>query len=104
MTEDLTMEELYERIATLDTQDKKEMSFKLVKLMEEVGEIAEAFLEYDGYKRSGKSKTECKENILEECSDALLMIYSILNVNGNSLEEIKEMINKKCNKWESNLD
>ncbi len=84
-------------------KERKSLTLQLVKLAEEHGELAAGVLMHLGQKGSDMSKSEIKENVLEESCDCLLMILSILNKAGFNINEINDMVKKKLEKWENKL-
>lgn len=69
-----------------------------LKLMEEMGEVAEALLSYDqapgcGYK--GKSLDDLKEEII----DVIIVSFVLTEKLGMEKDEIKEILNRKVAKW-----
>ena len=76
------------------------ISDKIVKLQEEVGEIAAAHLKEIGFKsRFGKTLEEVRNNKKEEYADTLLVIYDIILSDGFTFDEIKEELHRGIDKW-----
>ena len=96
------MKELYKRIEKTEKKQGREITYKLSKFLEEGGELVSEILTFEGKKPNKKNLTrgEIHDNILEEATDGLLVILSILTHYGFTLEEIIEMANKKCDIWE----
>jgi NTP pyrophosphatase (non-canonical NTP hydrolase) len=95
------------RIHRLSEGDKSvPMYQKIIKLGEEAGEVAAAFLEYDGAKNvSASSSTEEKVmGVLEECCDTINVSMDIINAltrDNYELEKaVVELFQKKLDKWE----
>ena len=79
-----------------------EMSSKVIKLSEEVGELSQAFLKYIGSKNVSASAGEnTKENMLEETLDSIIVAMDIVNALGFEDIEVKNMFNKKLSKWDA---
>jgi NTP pyrophosphatase (non-canonical NTP hydrolase) len=85
-------------IKTLSIKDKKTLSQKTLKLVEEVGELARIILPYDSAHGTNHRFTD-KEAILEEIVDVYLSNISIAHSLGFTDEEFKEMLFKKSQKW-----
>jgi NTP pyrophosphatase (non-canonical NTP hydrolase) len=94
------MEELIQKIYQF--KDGKTLKERALKLTEEAGEVAGAVLSYTQAPGCGyKNKT--KEDVIEECVDTIIVALNILSaVNDYNVDEelIKEIINKKLDKWE----
>ncbi len=100
------MENLYSKVQRLDNNDNNRPPLvKMIKLMEEIGELSEVLLIEDGYKYNDKGKLpEIEEHKLEEGVDVLIQSMCILNSMGFSYIEIEEMFHKKCAKWQGNVE
>lgn len=95
MEEDLTIKKLQECIKNIDHKNKSNDKYML-KLMEEVGELAEVIRKD---KRMEKGKT-IKGTIEEELQDVLYYIVCLANINDIDLQEciyLKEKLN--CEKY-----
>lgn len=91
------MENIIEKIKEVNSKEEKTLIEMVLKLSEEIGEVAEAVL---GYKKTSGSeyKNKTKDDIIEECSDVLILSLGIIlklepNIN-------KNLILDKINKWE----
>jgi len=70
-----------------------------VKCMEELGEVAEAILSYEGASGCGyKGKT--LDNVKEEAIDVILVIFALTAKLGMDEDEIKSIIKTKLLKWQ----
>lgn len=85
-------------IKELSIKDKKTLSQKTLKMVEEVGELAKVILPYDSAPGTNHRFVD-KDKILEEIADIYLTNVSIAYSLGISDEEIKDMIDKKSIKW-----
>lgn len=85
-------------IKDLSIKDKKTLSQKGLKLVEEVGELARAILPYDSAPGTNHRFSD-REQILEEIVDVYLSNISISHSLGFTDEEVNEMLNKKSKKW-----
>lgn len=82
----------------LNEHDNKNLSQKLTKTMEEVGELAREVLPYED--ASGTiHRFATRRKILEEAVDVLLCAQSILHEVATDDEEIESMMRDKLNKW-----
>jgi len=78
----------------------------ILKLSEEVGELAQAYLKYSGSVNASKSGWDTKTDLIEEAQDVLLVIIDILNKIIESEEEMKTFqafLEKKNKKWRAKL-
>lgn len=82
----------------LSIKDKKTLSQKALKLVEEVGELARVILPYDSAHGTNHRFTN-KQEILEELVDVHLSNISIAHSLGFSDEEFNDMLIKKSEKW-----
>lgn len=82
---------------------KKTLDKKAIKLLEESGEFAAAYLMHVGSKGTKKSAEAVRDNLLEEGIDIMLVISSILMRFDFSIDEIAEMFEKKMDKWEKQV-
>lgn len=96
------------RIHKLSKGDKSVPLYqKIIKLGEESGEVAQAFLEYDGAKNVSKSASaeEKTLGVLEECCDVLNVTMDIINClteDDYKMEQaVVDLFQKKLDKWES---
>jgi NTP pyrophosphatase (non-canonical NTP hydrolase) len=87
-----------EFIKNLSLNDKKTLSQKTLKLVEEIGELSRVILPYDSADGTNHRFID-KESILEELADIYLTNISILYSLGFSDEEFDDMIIKKSKKW-----
>lgn len=91
----------------IEKNPRKTMSVsdKMVKLQEEVGEIAAAHLRELNLKpRSGGWSVKLiRDNKKEEYADALIVIYDMILADGFTFEEIKEELHKGIDKWQKKI-
>jgi len=87
-------------IKDLSIKDKKTLSQKTLKLVEEVGELARVILPYDSAHGTNHRFTD-RDSILEELVDVYLTNVSILHSLGFTDEEFNDMLVKKSEKWGS---
>ena len=84
---------------------------KMLKLMEETGELSSVWLAYIDSNNKSKSATKQLENgkdvIMEEALDVLLVILDLIGNLKHELcltdEQIAEIFNKKVDKWDNKL-
>jgi len=91
--------ELQEYIKNLSIKDKKNLSQKLGKVMEESGELARVVLPYDGADGTTHRFIE-KERVLEESVDVMLTAISMAYELGFTHDDIEEMMWRKAQKWQ----
>lgn len=87
-------------IKDLSIKDKKTLSQKALKLVEEIGELARVILPYDSAHGTNHRFTD-RDAILEELVDIYLTNISISHSLGFTDEEFNDMLVKKTEKWGS---
>jgi NTP pyrophosphatase (non-canonical NTP hydrolase) len=87
-------------IKDLSIKDKKTLSQKTLKLVEEVGELSRVILPYDSAHGTNHRFTD-RDAILEELVDVYLTNVSISHSLGFTDEEFNDMLVKKSEKWGS---
>ena len=87
-------------IKDLSIKDKKTLSQKALKLVEEIGELARVVLPYDSAHGTNHRFTD-KDAILEELVDIYLTNISISHSLGFTDEEFNDILVKKTEKWGS---
>jgi len=87
-------------IKELSKKDKKTLSQKALKLVEEVGELARVVLPYDSAHGTNHRFID-REAILEEIADVHLTNISIAHSLGFTEDELNEMMVRKAEKWGS---
>ena len=104
MAKDFIDYELLERLS--ETDKVVDLPMKMIKLQEEVGELAQAFLAHNKSKNASKSaqSENTRLDILEEACDVLNVTIDIINAYAFTDEESKEMFDKKLRKWLSKTD
>ena len=90
--------DLHDFIKDLSLKDKKTLSQKTLKLVEEVGELSRVILPYDSAHGTNHRFID-KEAILEELVDVYLTNISILHSLEFTNEEFEDMLSKKTEKW-----
>jgi NTP pyrophosphatase (non-canonical NTP hydrolase) len=85
-------------IKDLSIKDKKTLSQKALKLVEEVGELARVVLPYDSAHGTNHRFID-REAILEEIVDVHLTNISIAHSLGFKEDELNEMMVRKAEKW-----
>ena len=89
------------RIAMLeDVGGKKTLDRKIIKLQEEAGEFAAAYLMSVGSKGTKKTSEQITDNLLEEGCDVMLVVLSILMRSGFDMNDVIAKFQKKMDKWE----
>jgi NTP pyrophosphatase (non-canonical NTP hydrolase) len=92
------MNNINDFIKKLSIKDKKTLSQKGLKLVEEIGELARFILPYDSAHGTNHRFID-REAILEEVVDVYLTNISIAHSLGFTDEEFNEMLSKKSEKW-----
>lgn len=92
------MNNIKDFIKSLSISDKKTLSQKGLKLVEEVGELARVILPYDSAHGTNHRFID-REAILEEVVDVYLTNISIAHSLGFTDEEFNDMLVKKSEKW-----
>lgn len=87
-----------EYIKELSKKDKKTLSQKALKLVEEVGELARVVLPYDSAHGTNHRFID-REALLEEIVDVHLTNISIAHSLGFTEDELSEMMVRKAEKW-----
>ena len=87
-------------IKDLSIKDKKTLSQKALKLVEEVGELSRVILPYDSAHGTNHRFTD-RDAILEELVDVYLTNISISHSLGFTDEEFNDMLVRKTEKWGS---
>ena len=87
-----------EYIKNLSIKDKKTLSQKGLKLVEEIGELARVILPYDSAHGTNHRFID-REAILEEVVDVYLTNISIAHSLGFTDEDFNDMLVKKSEKW-----
>jgi len=94
-----------ERIKTLSHNDKDiPLENKIIKLQEETGELAQAFLKYNGSRNVSKSASGSvldATDVLEEVCDVINVAIDIANNLNVSETDKRRMFNSKLDKWEA---
>jgi len=92
-----------ENLTRISTEQTIPTYQKVLKLQEETGELAQAFLAYEGARNVSKSATATEGAVLEECCDVINTAMSIIEDLGVSSEEVRAMFDRKLDKWEAKL-
>lgn len=95
-----TIDDVFDLVKeTSITENKNNISEKGLKLNEEVGELSAEILKLTGYKYTKDTTQQIRENLLQEASDSIIMIFDILNTLGYTKSEIVESSTSKVDKW-----
>lgn len=92
-----------EIVRDLSERESKTQSERLMKLMEEAGELA---VEVGIHQKiSGfKHKKPGKDGIKGEAIDVMLVALSIFFKEGGSLDDLSSLTLKKCERWRTHQD
>ena len=95
-----SMDEVAKRVFSISEAEQKDIFARIVKLMEESGELAEEVLIKHGYK---SYKDSGVDGIEGEVADAILVLMSVYETNGGDLDELIKHMDEKSSKWESKV-
>lgn len=76
----------------------------LNKLTEETGEMSQALSWYTGFKDTDMTKEEILDNMSEESVDALINIFSLLDLLGIGYDDMIKWFGPKLDKWDNKLN
>jgi len=85
-------------IKAVSLNEKNTVSQQIIKLMEEIGEMSQAFLICDGAP-SCQYRDSSIEDVREEALDAILVLFSILYALDTEEDEVQAILRKKLIKW-----
>ena len=91
-----------DRIYEISVREPKTLNQKVLKLMEEAGEVAEAVLSMDGASGSGY-KQKGHEDLLEELVDVVIVCVSCMEQLGAEPHEVYEVFDEKLKKWKEKI-
>jgi hypothetical protein len=93
-------------IRRLTNRDIRQMYRKVMKMQEEAGEAAAAFLEFDGSPNvSASAKSDDpRHDLFEESVDTILCGMDVIVSLGYSDEEIEAEFDRKLAKWKSKVE
>lgn len=94
--------ELINQIVQNTNLDKKDFLATYAKVGEENGELAKEILSYLN-EPTNLHRYSTKKNILEECVDSILTVYSLALKVGATPDDIEEMMGLKLSKWSTIL-
>jgi NTP pyrophosphatase (non-canonical NTP hydrolase) len=94
------MKEIYEEIKRINKLDPATPSERLCKLFEESGELAQAVNKKIGRKIVKETEEEVRDLILEEASDTIQCVISLIDSWDITYDEVVEKIRLKNIKWE----
>lgn len=94
------MKEIYEEIKRINKLDPATPSERLCKLFEESGELAQAVNKKIGRKVVKETDEEVRDLILEEASDTIQCVISLIDSWDITYDEVIEKIRLKNIKWE----
>jgi NTP pyrophosphatase (non-canonical NTP hydrolase) len=101
----INLKKILRRIYISTAEEPKGPALVMIKLQEEVGELAAEIIKKEGY----TYKEYNKQDLLDEISDVLittLALYFMLRNEGfipTKLSELKKSLNKKIDKWETKI-
>ena len=88
------------KIRTSSKCENRKLSDRMVKLTEEVGELAAEVSKYKGLKGSkGKTKQEILDDLRLEAVDVMIMAMEMLCFTETSDDQINNIMDSQLNKW-----
>ena len=93
------IDSIWNLIDELSKYENSTIKDRVLKLMEESGELSAEVLKISGYKVNNLSPDELRKKILLESVDCLVVIMNILITEKYTKEEVIEMSNQQINKW-----
>lgn len=97
------MNEVLDEIFRTAEKEQKNEQQLVLKLMEEVGETAQALL--SSQKSPGSEyKMLTTEDVKEEIADTLLVTFALLHKLGTSKEQLQDLLETKLAKWQAKQD
>lgn len=95
------MKEALQNIKRINSLDPATPAERLCKLFEESGELAQAVNKTIGRKVVRETEDELRALILEEASDTIQCVFSLIDAYGITYEEVVSTIECKNIKWEN---
>jgi len=91
-----------DRIYSVSVREPKTVEQKVLKLMEEAGEVAEALLSLTGASGS-KDKRKTTKDLLMELVDVVIVAVSCMEALGGEAVEINGLFDEKIKRWEERI-
>lgn len=101
--EKMSFDSIINNIINTGKNDIPGVEKKIIKIMEELGELSEGYLKLTKYKFTTDTEQEIKDNLREETADLFIMIMLIANDLGISMEELQAEICVKIAKWKNKI-
>jgi NTP pyrophosphatase (non-canonical NTP hydrolase) len=97
--------DLFDFIVEQDSLEKRPLATKIIKLQEELGELAESFLLEDGYKFNKDNLTQeaIRVNTEEEVADIFIMIICVANELNMDKQKLTNIVHRKLDKWSEKI-
>lgn len=89
------------QIIELSEKEACNISSKVIKLSEEVGEVSAEYLAFAGTSNRSASAEGKIENLLEEAIDVFIVAVDLINTIPLSSETTTKILAKKLKKWEA---
>ncbi len=103
-SEILTFDFIIDEIRNTHGKDILGLDKKIIKTMEELGEISEGYLKLINYKYSTDSKEDIMNNLRGEVADLFIMTTLIGVELGIKSEDLKKEIKVKMDKWKKKIE
>jgi len=100
---EILLNDMLMHVMHISSKDGGSLADRVIKLQEEVGEVASGYGTYSGYKFPKKSTSQesALDNIKEECIDSLIVILDILTKDFQlDAVDIHRKFAEKCQAWE----
>lgn len=102
--EKMSFDSIINNIINTSKYDIPGIDKKIIKMMEELGELSEGYLKLIKYKFTTDTEQEIKNNLREETADLFIMVMLIANDLGISMEELQAEICVKIAKWKNKIE
>jgi hypothetical protein len=99
----MTFNEAFEEVDNIQTTEGAALGDHIIKMQEELGEIAESYLMLKSYKKPKSEKAVEELHLAEEAIDAIIVGMAILSCMKVSPEFTQATLREKTKKWRSNL-
>lgn len=95
-----TMDELWKQVLEIGRiSEDRSLENPVIKLAEELGEIAAEALKMNGYKNSNVAYQDSLEHLHEECADLLITLIDVMDKSGMTQEALYKVVPVKLAKW-----
>lgn len=99
----MTFDNAFEAVDKIQTEEGAALGDHIIKMQEELGEIAESYLMLTSYKKPKSEKNVEELHLAEEAIDAIIVGFAILSCMKVSPNFIQATLKEKITKWKANL-